>query len=114
MQELLELAKEKGFEPKTLTTGWTFRSFFGGKKILINETCILLLMHEIQAWLMGEFKIIVWVQPFVHKRKLPDNSFSFFAYRNDIWIGDEVNFKDFKEALVKGLIFGLNNIDGIK
>lgn len=63
MQELLELAKEKGFEPKTLTTGWAFRSFFGDKKALINETCILLLMHEIQSWLREEFKIIVWIQP---------------------------------------------------
>lgn len=63
MDELMSLAKEKGFKAKTFSTGWTMDKFFGGKDVLVTDKCILLLMHEIQSWLREEFKIIVWIQP---------------------------------------------------
>ena len=64
MQELLLLAKSKGFQPRTFSTIWTFRGIIGeGKKIVINKDCESNLLCEIQRWLREVHKIIVTADP---------------------------------------------------
>ena len=46
-----KLAKEKGFTTHTVTTKFTNDYLLDGKNIMINETCILLWMCELQKWL---------------------------------------------------------------
>lgn len=62
MQELLLLAKSKGFQPRTFSTIWIFRGFIGeGKKIVINKDCESNLLCEIQRWLREVHKISIYV-----------------------------------------------------
>lgn len=63
-KDLLLKIQEKGFKPKTVSTGWTMKCCIGDdhkigepKPILINERCILLLLSEIKDWLRIEHKI---------------------------------------------------------
>jgi len=64
MQELLLLAKSKGFQARTFSTIWTFRGFIGeGKKIVINKDCESNLLCEIQRWLREVHKIDAFVNP---------------------------------------------------
>ena len=55
--KIAKLAKEKGFKTKTVTTGFTNDYLLGGKNMMINETCILLWMCELQKWLRENYDI---------------------------------------------------------
>ena len=57
--KIAKLAKEKGFKTKTVTTGFTNDYLLGGKNVMINNTCILLWMSELQKWLREKHQIIV-------------------------------------------------------
>lgn len=58
-REVVELAFEKGFKPKSFTTAWTFQYYFISKDVLINNTCISSLLNEIKDWLRDTYKIDV-------------------------------------------------------
>ena len=52
MEELSKLAKEKGFEPHTITTIWTFKHYTESKdRPFLNDACDCSLLNEIQKWL---------------------------------------------------------------
>ena len=102
MEEISIMAKRLGFKAKTLTTSHTLLSHVGTKsKMLINDTCELLLLHEIQAWLRKEHKIYVFCT----------------YWENDMWfsnvhledseIVDEVLMGDFEENLRYSVLKGL-------
>lgn len=63
--ETLQLAKEKGFKPKTVSTSWTFKSLLGEGKLaigaLVNLQCQSNLLSEIQKWLRDEHKIDIQI-----------------------------------------------------
>ena len=59
--KIAKLAKEKGFTTHTITTKFTNDYLLGGKNMMINETCILLWLCELQKWLREIHKIIVLV-----------------------------------------------------
>lgn len=51
MFEIAKSAEKKGFKTRSVTTCFTNIYLLGGKKTLINDTCILLWMCELQKWL---------------------------------------------------------------
>lgn len=60
IEEIALLAKEKGFEAKTLSTKWTLNAYLGiskSKTFLVNETCDYLLLAEMQKWLRDNYQI---------------------------------------------------------
>jgi len=64
----------------------------------------------LQKWLREEHNIDVWAQPFVEGYRtdnfelyLPDESYSYFLFKDGVWATDEVDFIDFEEALEEGL-----------
>lgn len=63
--ETLQLAKENGFKPKTISTSWTFKSLLGEGKlvigVLVNLQCQSNLLSEIQKWLRDEHKIDIQI-----------------------------------------------------
>jgi len=61
----LTLARDKGFQPKTLSTKWTWDGNLTKKLPLITDTCELLLLHEIQMWLREDkgLEIIIGICP---------------------------------------------------
>jgi len=62
MEELIKLAKEKGFQPKTVTTKYTVDVILGSRKnILVNDTCNYLVLCEIQKWIREVHNIDVRV-----------------------------------------------------
>lgn len=50
-KRVVELARGKGFVPKTVSTKFTFDYLLGGKDVVVTELCIHLLFCEIQKWL---------------------------------------------------------------
>ncbi len=57
----------------------------------------------LQKWLRDIHNIDVWAQPFVHKQSLPDESYSYFLYKDGVYIDDGTDFLNFEEALEEGL-----------
>jgi hypothetical protein len=101
--ETAKLAKEKGFFYKgmmyrkggTLSDG---KGFMSNLDVYSAPTQSLL-----QKWLRDVHNIDVWAQPFVRNTSLPDESYSYFLYKDGVWKNDGVDFLDFEEALEKGL-----------
>jgi hypothetical protein len=119
-----KLAKEKGFDVKCIhhhysnaiskaqRLGFPFKEedllqIYGGfgrknselsKKRYAAPTQSLL-----QKWLREVHNIDVWAQPFVKNQSLPDESYSYFVYKDGVWQNDGVDMLDFEEALEKGL-----------
>lgn len=61
-REIAELAKDKGFKPKTMTTINTFEASLDIKPgIKLNYQCKLLLLEEIKMWLRLEYNIEIEV-----------------------------------------------------
>jgi hypothetical protein len=62
ISKIANLAKDKGFKAKTLSTIHTFEHFTNqGKNFKINDTCLFLLACEIQTWLREVHNIDVFV-----------------------------------------------------
>ena len=64
IEEIVFLAREKGFEAKTLSTKFTMNAYLGinkSKTFLINETCDYLLLAEMQKWLREKHNLICLV-----------------------------------------------------
>lgn len=60
MEELIKLAKEKGFQTKTVTTKFTVDVILGSRKnVLVNDTCNYLVLCEIQKWLREVHGLVV-------------------------------------------------------
>ena len=109
MKKLLELAVEKGFKPKTLTTRWTLEAKLGIKKsetFLVNETCEYLLLCEIQKWLREKHGIYLVVQNY---SKASDEVLGFRAHIFPYLLTKA--FDTYEEALEKGLQEALKLID---
>ena len=79
--KIAKLAKDKGFTTHTITTKFTNDYLLGGKNMMINETCILLWMCELQKWLREVHKINIFISSktienktiFIpHGRTIPD------------------------------------------
>lgn len=101
MKELVKLAQEKGFEPKTFSTKWTFETLLGIKKdFFVNEQCFSTLLAEIQKWLIEEYNIIVYVVPYINAPK-----FSFIIFKNfqDLNVESD-EYSKWDQALELGLI----------
>jgi hypothetical protein len=106
MEEIAKLAKEKGFIPHTITTKFTNDYLLGGKNVLINETCILLWMHELQKWLRVTHKIDILINVTI----------AYSNYIPIIWFkGKKIKpsgrFINYENALETGLQEGLKLID---
>ena len=61
--ETAKLAKEKGFTTHTITTKFTNDYLLGGKNMIINETCILLWLCELQKWLRDNYNCFLDILP---------------------------------------------------
>jgi hypothetical protein len=116
--ETAKLAKEKGFngksyfywmlnEPDKLKKAfnkkspWDFN--FESEYKTPSESITAPTQSLLQKWLRDIHNIDVWSQPFVRKQSLPDESYSYFLFKDGVWMNDGVNFIDFEEALEKGL-----------
>ena len=55
--KIAKLAKDKGFTVHTVTTRFTNDYLLGGKNVMINNTCILLWMSELQKWLRENYNM---------------------------------------------------------
>jgi hypothetical protein len=112
--ETAKLAKEKGFDIGTLQSYLSHQNTFCSENIDYNHN-----KHSnrfsaptqglLQKWLREVHNIDVWSQPFVHQSELtgkpclPDESYSYFIYKDGSWIIDKVDFLDWELALEKGL-----------
>lgn len=56
-KEIAQVAKEKGFIAKTITTSFTNKYLLGGKNVFITDTCIYLWLTELQKWLRESHEI---------------------------------------------------------
>ena len=59
--QIIKIANNKGFNPNTLSTKFTNSYLLGGKNLKINDTCIFLLLCEIQTWLIEKYEMLVLV-----------------------------------------------------
>ena len=99
MKELIELAKETGFEPKSAFD--LYSNLKTGDNIFLTytEIDIYLYLCELKKWLMDEHKILVIVDTF----GIPE------ACYYQIWINDELEEdpedfnKPYESAMFEGL-----------
>lgn len=91
-------------KPKTL--------FVVGNAVALNIKNVYLAPTQslLQKWLRDVHNIDVWSQPFVHqpedltkKPYLPDESYSYFIYKDGSWMMDKVDCFDWESALEEGL-----------
>ena len=71
----------------------------------------------LQKWLRDEHNIDVWAQPFVVERSngdpyIADESYSYFLFKDGVFIDDGVDYLDFEDALESGLYEALKLING--
>lgn len=100
MENICKLAQEKGFTPKTVSTGVTFRYYTeNGKNILINNMCKYLLLCEIQAW--ASITRNLEIVSHKYKTKQLSNLPITFKYKTDK--GYSENYSSYREALEAGL-----------
>jgi hypothetical protein len=65
IEEIVLLAKDKGFEAKTMSTKFTMCGYLGINKAnlsIINDTCDYLLLAEMQKWLREKHNVFCEVQ----------------------------------------------------
>lgn len=108
-KQLVELAVEKGFKAKTLTTIWTQNKYTTQDKGLINKECIYLLLCEIQKWLREVHKLHIEIIP-----ENQDYKTVWHPIVYHIMIPEETincGFQDtYEEALESGIKFHLESI----
>jgi len=60
------------------------------------------LKTQVFKWFRNKYNIDAWVQPFMEEKNnkliLPDESYSYFIFKDGILIKDGVDFIDFEEA----------------
>lgn len=116
------LAKEKGFDWHTLYfrednkiyshVGYdNFNAPEWGSNKYSAPTQALL-----QKWLREVHNIDVWAQPYVNTTKqneliIPDETYSFYVFKDGVFKRDQGNHLDFESALEAGLIEALKLIE---
>lgn len=98
--KIAKLAEEKGFKPKTFTTGFTNKYLLGGKNVMITDMCIYLWMCELQKWLREVHDIVVLIHQYTETSMyfyLIDQEYD-FEYDNN-----KLNCETYEEALEIGL-----------
>jgi hypothetical protein len=115
-----KLAKEKGFNEKVINHyGSGYTPCLNDNGIFMDDVCNSEIdpyefsaptQSVLQRWLRDEHNIDVWSQPFVRNQSLPDESYSYFIYKDGDWVNDGCDCLDFEEALEKGLIESLKLI----
>ena len=119
--ETAKLAKEKGFDWRVthryqgedLISGALYNSNDKEEQALWNVELISVPSQSLlQKWLRDEHNIDVWAQPFVMNNNLPDESYSYFLFKDGSWIKDGVDYLDFEDALESGLYEALKLING--
>lgn len=119
MKELCKLAEEKGFQCHTFSTRWIFDYHLErGKKFMVNKECNIILLAEIQYWLVVNHMIhinlfvnsdneetdpIKWYYSYICRfdNALHDDAFCCAC--------DEV-FNSYEEALEKAILVTLDLI----
>lgn len=81
-KKLLNIVIRDGFVPKTISTNWTVEHFTIKSKPLVNETCIYLLLEEINQWIRNKKKIYVIISPIVGSKNYYD-SFPIIGWQYD-------------------------------
>lgn len=122
LKEVVILAKELGFKPKTLTTQLAFGEFDESEtvKVLINDTCYYLLLCEIQLWLNETWNCLIEIV-FQRSKKYTNNKIVYFAtidYYGKEFEKELTNESDFssgvcnstKDALAIGILEALKLI----
>ena len=115
MKELLKLAEEKCFKPRTFSSSWTIDVLLERKKnFAVNEYCISNTLNEIQKWLRETYKIHIdivhwelekWYFYIKDGRTSPVKTIKIEIKENDKW-----EFKYYEQALEAGLYEALKLI----
>lgn len=109
MKELLTLAEEKGFKPKTFSTNWTFENLLGRGKMregsLVNSQCESNLLNEIQKWLREIHKIYMLIDMGIQR----DYHWKCFDEESPFNYS-EGSFETYEQALESGLYEALKLI----
>ena len=66
---------------------------------------------SLQKWLREIHNIDVWAHPFVFRNSLPDESYSYNLYKDDVFVMDCTDLLDFEIALEEGLQKALDLIN---
>jgi hypothetical protein len=112
-QEALEL-KELGFDEPCFGYYLCRNSAFGIDDLLITTEWIDLLPYDSSSckaplyqqafrWFREKYNIDSWIQPFTSKKSngvlyLPDESYSYFIFKDGVWVDDKVDFLEPEEA----------------
>lgn len=109
MKELCKLAEEKGFEPHTFSTRWTFDYYLerGKAKFMVNKECDITLLAEIQYWLHTTYNIFVAIYPIRDKW---DGDVRIITLNVHSSKNEFEDFNSFEDALEFGLVEGLKLI----
>jgi len=111
--KLAKLAKEKGFTTHTVTTKFTNDYLLGGKNMMINETCILLWMCELQKWLREIYDIHIEINSFSNVDTYDGNliyNSAPYNYDDENVPSDAKNCKTYEKALEICLCKGIKLI----
>ena len=118
IEKIALLARDKGFEAKTLSTKFTMNAYLGinkSKTFLISDMCDYLLLAEMQKWLREVHNL--WVEPSVNTYPKTNNIAVAIHYFIDSEITKTYSLYElenlthsdtFEEALEKGLQEALN------
>jgi hypothetical protein len=78
--------------------------------IVFNSDCVTAPLYQ-QAfrWFREKYNIDSWIQPFTFKKSngvlcLPDESYSYFIFKDGVWVDDKVDFLEPEEAELECLI----------
>jgi len=107
LKEIAILAKELGFNPRTLTTGVTFEKFTRVDKGLpLNDTCYYLLLCEIQLWLLEERDVLMELNSTFSKM------YGYIVYKgtSSYPFTNAQDLKNYKDALTEGILESLKLI----
>lgn len=111
IEEIAFLAREKGFEAKTLSTKFTINAHLGinkSKTFLINETCDYLLLAEMQKWLREKHQIYSEVHSIdctdINRMRFHSNVFS--ELYDEEW-NDDINEEDMFDTYELAIIDSL-------
>ena len=99
--KIAKLAKDKGFTVHTVTTRFTNDYLLGGKNVMINNTCILLWMSELQKWLREIYDIHIEISKKSNNLYYGDLIFNTapYEYDDDTAPYDAKNCKTYEKAL---------------
>ena len=111
--KIAKLAKDKGFTVHTATTKFTNDYLLGGKNVMINNTCILLWMSELQKWLRENYDIHIEINSFSDVSTYDGNliyNTAPYDYNDPNAIPDAKNCKTYEKALEICLYKGIKLI----